>query len=172
MKCYTPTDNSIVSDSVHVALDRDVDDAVRAARRSQPGWAATPPASKAKIMLAVADRIEAMSDEFARLEALCSGKPVSNAKYEVPLAAAVFRCASFKQSLATYYDSHADGHLQTTLVLRTSWLAIRFQRIMAMFASFSGLPLVSAPVSTLSTARLYPLHLRLHLAWQRGTPWC
>ncbi|KAJ5239856.1 hypothetical protein N7468_004475 [Penicillium chermesinum] len=93
LTCYRPTDNTIVTDDVHVANQEDVDAAVAAARAAFPKWAAMAPAERAKILLKFADLIEQHGDELANLEALCNGKPTAVFKaYEVPLCAGAYRC--------------------------------------------------------------------------------
>ena len=70
----------------------DIDAAVQAARAAQPGWAATPPAERARILWKVADLIEANIDELSELEALDQGKPLYVARWaEIPGAAGQFR---------------------------------------------------------------------------------
>jgi acyl-CoA reductase-like NAD-dependent aldehyde dehydrogenase len=93
LTCYSAIDNSVVTDAVHVAEQEDVDDAVAAAQAAFPSWSGKLPEARAAILLRIADLIEQNVDELARLEALCSGKPVSNSKtVEIPLAAKTFRC--------------------------------------------------------------------------------
>lgn len=70
----------------------DVDRAVAAARAALPVWAATPPAERARILWAIADRIDSHIDELAELETLDQGKPLYVGRYaEIPGAAAQFR---------------------------------------------------------------------------------
>ncbi|OAL38851.1 hypothetical protein AYO20_02057 [Fonsecaea nubica] len=89
---YSANDNSLVSSDVHVAGQADVDDAVAAARAAFSSWASTPPIQRCKLLLHLADLIEENAEELGRLEALCSGKPMSQTRqFEVPLAANVFR---------------------------------------------------------------------------------
>lgn len=93
MTCYNPSDNSLVTSDVHIALKDDVDDAVNAARLAFPGWASTPPLAKSKVLLKAADLIEEHAQTFARLESICSGKPLqATVMYEAGMAANVFRC--------------------------------------------------------------------------------
>ncbi|MFF3642233.1 aldehyde dehydrogenase family protein [Streptomyces sp. NPDC002564] len=47
--------------------------AVAAARAAFPGWAATPPAERARLLHAVADRVEARAEELARVETADNG---------------------------------------------------------------------------------------------------
>lgn len=91
----------------------DVDRAVAAARRALVGWRATPPAGRAKTLLAIADRIEAHGPELAALETLNTGKPLLVSRVEIPVMADVFRClagaARTMQSPAT--DEYASGYV-------------------------------------------------------------
>lgn len=70
----------------------DVDLAVAAAKRAFPGWAATPGAERGRLLLKLADRIEACSDELAHLESLDTGHPLRDSRIlDVPRTAACFR---------------------------------------------------------------------------------
>ena len=70
----------------------DVDRAVRAARRAAPGWAATPPADRKKILIRFADLIDANAEELARIETLDVGKPISDTRsLDIPDSAATIR---------------------------------------------------------------------------------
>jgi aminomuconate-semialdehyde/2-hydroxymuconate-6-semialdehyde dehydrogenase len=72
--------------------ERDVDDAVQAARRAFPAWSRTPAAERSKLLLKLADLIEKNFDELAELEARDSGKPLSLARIlDIPRAVANFR---------------------------------------------------------------------------------
>lgn len=74
------------------ATDADVDDAVAAARAALPGWSATMPADRARILWRIADLIEAHIDELAELETLDQGKPLHVGRWaEIPGAAGQFR---------------------------------------------------------------------------------
>ena len=70
----------------------DVDAAVAAARSAFPGWRATTPANRARILWAIADLIGANIDELAELETLDQGKPLFVGRWaEIPGAAGQFR---------------------------------------------------------------------------------
>ena len=70
----------------------DIDAAVAAARAAFPGWRATTPAKRARILWAIADLIEANIDELAELETLDQGKPLFIGRWaEIPGAAGQFR---------------------------------------------------------------------------------
>ena len=70
----------------------DVDRAVEAARRAAPGWAATPPADRKKVLQRFADLIDANTEELARIETLDVGKPISDTRsLDIPDSAATIR---------------------------------------------------------------------------------
>ncbi len=70
----------------------DVERAVAAARRAAPGWAATPPADRKRILQRFADLIDANADELARIETLDVGKPISDSRsLDIPDSAATIR---------------------------------------------------------------------------------
>jgi aminomuconate-semialdehyde/2-hydroxymuconate-6-semialdehyde dehydrogenase len=72
--------------------ERDVEAAVAAAARAFPAWSRTPTAERARLLLAVADRIDARLEELALAECVDGGKPLRRARTaEVPRAAANFR---------------------------------------------------------------------------------
>jgi len=59
---------------------QDVDRAVAAARDAQHAWARRSPATRERVLLALAERVESAADDLARLESLDVGKPVSQAR--------------------------------------------------------------------------------------------
>lgn len=70
----------------------DVAAAVTAAAAAFDGWAGTPAAERSRLLIRIADGIEARLDEFAAAESLDTGKPVSlAASLDIPRAAANFR---------------------------------------------------------------------------------
>ena len=70
----------------------DVDAAVSAALRAFPRWSRTPTAERSRLLLAIADRIDARRDELAMAECIDGGKPLKRARdIEIPRAAANFR---------------------------------------------------------------------------------
>ena len=80
-----PATEDVIAE-VPTGTPEDVDRAVRAAASAFAGWAATPPAERAAALLKLADRIEERYDEFTDLEALNGGKPIRDARGEVPFA--------------------------------------------------------------------------------------
>jgi phenylacetaldehyde dehydrogenase len=72
----------------------DVDKAVHAARRAFDSgpWSRTSPSQRGRLLWKLADLLEQHTDEFAELESLDNGKPVSVARVaDVPLAVDLFR---------------------------------------------------------------------------------
>jgi aminomuconate-semialdehyde/2-hydroxymuconate-6-semialdehyde dehydrogenase len=72
--------------------ERDVDDAVRAAKAAFPSWSRKPAAERSNLLLKLADLIEKNLDELARTESIDNGKTISLAKrLDIPRAVANFR---------------------------------------------------------------------------------
>ena len=70
----------------------DVDRAVAAAKEAFPAWAATPARERSRLLLRLADLIEANLDALARDESTDNGKPVALARtVDIPRAALNFR---------------------------------------------------------------------------------
>ena len=70
----------------------DVEAAVAAAQRAFGGWSVTPAAERCRVLLRLADLVEADIDELARLESIDTGKPLALARsVDIPRAAANFR---------------------------------------------------------------------------------
>ena len=86
-----PHDGSLPAE-VAEAGAADVDVAVSAARAAFSGWSATPAAERGRLLLRLADAIEANADELARLETLDTGHPIRDSStLDVPRTAATFR---------------------------------------------------------------------------------
>lgn len=93
---YNPADGTEIC-QVPEADATDVDIAVRAARRAFDGgaWPAMTPSQRGRLIWKLADLLEQHTDEFAELESLDNGKPVSVARVaDVPLAVDLFRYMS------------------------------------------------------------------------------
>lgn len=71
---------------------RDVEAAVAAAERAFPRWSATPAQERSRILLKLADLIDANLDRLALAESTDSGKPITLARtLDIPRAASNFR---------------------------------------------------------------------------------
>jgi len=72
--------------------ERDVDAAVRAARRAFPSWSRTPAAERSRLLMRLADLIEQNLEELAQLESRDSGKTITLARrLDIPRAVSNFR---------------------------------------------------------------------------------
>ncbi len=86
-----PHDNSTI---VNVALAgrADIDKAVAAAEQAFPAWSRMGAADRGRVLLRLADLIEANGEELARLESLDTGHPLRDSRnLDVPRTAACFR---------------------------------------------------------------------------------
>jgi acyl-CoA reductase-like NAD-dependent aldehyde dehydrogenase len=84
---------------------REVDAAVAAADRALPGWRASRPSERRRILARLADLIDERTDELAELEALNVGKPIADAREEVAMSAELVR----------YYAHAIDKHCGQTI---------------------------------------------------------
>ncbi len=90
---YNPATGAVICEAPegdHV----DVDEAVHAARRAFDSgvWSSVSPSQRGQLLWKLADLLEQHTDEFAELESLDNGKPVSVARVaDVPLAVDLFR---------------------------------------------------------------------------------
>lgn len=90
---YNPADGSVIA-KIPAGDKQDVDLAVRAARRAfdDGAWAAVTPSDRAKMLWRIADLIESRKEEFAELETLDNGKPVTMSTWvDVPAAVSTLR---------------------------------------------------------------------------------
>jgi acyl-CoA reductase-like NAD-dependent aldehyde dehydrogenase len=86
-----PHDNSALAE-VAEARPADVDRAVDAARRAFPAWSRLAAAERGRLLLRLADAIEAHAEELARLETLDTGHPLRDTRgLDAPRTAATFR---------------------------------------------------------------------------------
>ncbi|MDA1007640.1 MAG: aldehyde dehydrogenase family protein [Planctomycetota bacterium] len=77
--------------SIANAGEKDVDRAVRAARKALRGWRRTKPLERGKLLYRIARRIQERSRELAVLETMDGGKPIRESRdVDLPLTAAHF----------------------------------------------------------------------------------
>ncbi|WP_423181261.1 aminobutyraldehyde dehydrogenase [Arthrobacter sp. NyZ413] len=74
-----------------VADGETVDRAVRAARRAFEDWGKTTPRERSEYLNALADKVSAASDDLATTESWNVGKPIANAREELPLLVDLLR---------------------------------------------------------------------------------
>ncbi len=105
IECLNPHDNSRLA-QVAEARANDIDRAVEAAQRAFPAWRDMAAADRGRLLLRLADAIEAHADELAKVESLDTGHPIRDTVgLDVPRTAATFR----------YFGGMADK-LQGTVV--------------------------------------------------------
>ena len=85
-----PATGAVVDTTVDSAADG-VDAAVGAARIAQTGWAATPASARGKVVAAVADAIDAHTDELVPLLTAEQGKPLRESRLELHRCAETLR---------------------------------------------------------------------------------
>ncbi|ALL67164.1 Aldehyde dehydrogenase [Paraburkholderia caribensis MBA4] len=86
-----PHDNSVIAE-VAMANHADVDRAVAAAKAAFPKWSNMAGAERGRLLLKLADAIEANADRLARLESIDTGHPIRDTRnLDVPRTAATFR---------------------------------------------------------------------------------
>ena len=79
---YNPATGQVQA-RVPFATAGEVDKAVQAAKAAFPGWSATPPSQRARILFRYRDLVEAHRDELARLCAVEHGKTLDDARGSV-----------------------------------------------------------------------------------------
>jgi acyl-CoA reductase-like NAD-dependent aldehyde dehydrogenase len=107
-----PHDNSEIT-QVAMAGREDVDRAVAAATQAFPAWSRMAAADRGRILLKLADLIEANAEELARLESLDTGHPVKDSRaLDVPRTAACYR----------YFGGMADKFQGETIPVEAGFL--------------------------------------------------
>ena len=88
---FNPHDNSKIVD-IALAGQADIDLAVAAAKRAFPAWSRLAAADRGRLLLKLADAIEANTERLAQLESLDTGHPIRDTRnLDVPRTAATFR---------------------------------------------------------------------------------
>jgi aldehyde dehydrogenase (NAD+) len=91
IEVFNPHDGSKLAD-VAEAKRADVDRAVEAARLAFPAWSAMAASERGRLLLKLADAIEANAEDLARLESMDTGHPIrDSSRLDVPRTAATFR---------------------------------------------------------------------------------
>ncbi|MBO1015733.1 aldehyde dehydrogenase family protein [Achromobacter sp. SD115] len=86
-----PHDATLIT-AIAAAEAEDVDRAVAAAQRAFPAWSRMAAAERGRLLLKLADLIEANSEELAQLETLDTGHPIRDTRgLDVPRTAGCFR---------------------------------------------------------------------------------
>ena len=91
IEVLNPHDNSRLAE-IAEARAADIDRAVAAASKAFPAWRATAAADRGRLLLKLADAIEAHASELAEIESLDTGHPIRDSRgLDVPRTAATFR---------------------------------------------------------------------------------
>lgn len=107
-----PHDNSTIAD-VAMAGVADIDRAVEAASAALPAWRKLAAADRGRILLKLADLIEANAEELARLESLDTGHPLRDSRtLDVPRTAGCYR----------YFGGMADKFQGETIPVEAGFL--------------------------------------------------
>ena len=86
-----PHDNALITE-VSEAQQADVDRAVDAARKAFPGWAKMAAMDRGRLLLKLADAIDANAEELAQLESMDTGHPLRDTRgLDVVRTAVTFR---------------------------------------------------------------------------------
>lgn len=91
MTIHNPKDDSLVTDKVQVASEKDIDDAVAAAKAAFPGWRETAGHKRAAMMNKFADLLTSNVEKLAKLESQAMGQPISVAKRAILGCTALWR---------------------------------------------------------------------------------
>lgn len=87
-----PATGEVIAKAVE-GTQEDVDKAVAAAKVAfyERGWWGTPAVERARLLFALADKLDEKAGEIAKLETLDNGKPLREAEYDMADAAGCFR---------------------------------------------------------------------------------
>lgn len=91
MATLNPHDNSEIA-QIAMAGHADVDKAIHAAQRAYPKWSRMSAMDRGRILLKLADLIEANAEQLALLESLDTGHPIRDSRIlDVPRTAVTYR---------------------------------------------------------------------------------
>ena len=91
MATLNPHDNSEIA-QIAMAGHADIDKAIHAAQRAYPKWSRMSAMDRGRILLKLADLIEANAEQLAMLESLDTGHPIRDSRIlDVPRTAVTYR---------------------------------------------------------------------------------
>jgi 1-pyrroline-5-carboxylate dehydrogenase len=168
-RLVSPNDHGLELASFHAATERDVDDAVKAARAAAPAWAGTPWRERVALLRRAADVISERSNELAALMTIEVGKNRLEALGDVEEAADLIRYYCDQVEANDGFDhkmNQLSENEHTRSVLRPYgvWAVISpFNFPMALAAGPSGAALVAgntvlfkpSPQGSFTGAKLY-----------------
>jgi len=96
--------------------ERDVEAAVKAAKRAAPGWRAAEPQARAAALLAFAEKVAERGEELARLDSLDNGSPLHEMRNDIGLATSQVRyMAGLALEVRGWTMPETPGHLHYTM---------------------------------------------------------
>ena len=113
-----PASGEVVA-QVNAASDEQIDAAVRGSAEAFASWSRSTPAERSAQLLAIADALEAASDELGELESIDVGKPLASARAdEMPLTIDVFRfmAGAARTMTGSAAGEYVEGH--TSMIRR------------------------------------------------------
>lgn len=104
---YSPANGEVLTE-IALGTEKDVDTAVKAARKAAAGWAALPGHDRARHLYALARLLQKHARLFAVLESLDNGKPIRESRdIDIPLAIRHFyHHAGWAELLADEFPGH------------------------------------------------------------------
>ncbi|MSW41938.1 MAG: aldehyde dehydrogenase family protein, partial [Actinobacteria bacterium] len=112
IEVFDPHDGTLIAE-VAEATEADVDLAVAAAKRAYPEWKLMAASDRGRLLLRLADAIEANAEELALLETRDTGHPLRDSRgLDVPRTAAQFR----------YFGGMADKYLGSVVPVDRGFL--------------------------------------------------
>jgi betaine-aldehyde dehydrogenase len=162
---YAPADGSAIAEVAEAGRE-DVARGVAEAVRAQPAWAARSPRERGEVLFRWADLLEAGAEELARLEAVNTGRPISETRGDVAGAARTLRyyAGAVDVFSGSTLPVDADGLLMTlrepigVCALITAWNAPLYLAVLKAAPA-----LVTGYAAVLKPSELTPL-TTLHLA--------
>jgi 1-pyrroline-5-carboxylate dehydrogenase len=165
----SPNDHGLELASFHAATERDIDDAVKAARAAAPAWSGTPWRERVAILRRAADLISERSNELAALMTIEVGKNRLESLGDVEEAADLIRYYCDQVEANDGFDHKmnqlsANEHTRSVLRPYGVWAVISpFNFPMALAAGPSGAALVAgntvvfkpSPQGSFTGAKLY-----------------
>ncbi|MGW4425900.1 aldehyde dehydrogenase family protein [Streptosporangium sp. NPDC004631] len=107
-----PSTGEVLAAVAHGSAE-DVDAAVRSGHRAHLTWRRWKPSARGRVLQTIADRLRERRQEFARVESLDTGKPLSLSLADVEVAARYFE----------FYAGAADKHHGDVIPLGPEWHA-------------------------------------------------
>src|SRR5574341_1790005 len=159
----SPNDHDLALASFHAATERDLQDAVTAARATAPAWAATPWRDRVAVLRRAADLISDRSNELAALMSIEVGKNRLEALGDVEEAADIIRyyCDrvqandGFDHKMSQLFENE---HTRSLLRPYGVWAVISpFNFPMALAAGPSGAALVAGNTVVFKPASATPM---------------